>query len=154
MHTNKTFFCLVVIVLIIGCSNKPISGDWLIGEYSDKKHFFLKELYLKYVLKEYKTLDNSLSLRSDSTYTYINCNTITHGSWSISLDTLLLTCLEAKWKNDSLFNDSIPSIECRKTPAKLCITKKGELKNKFEVNPDDNPTNRIMYAVTWLSKND
>ncbi len=149
---NK-FLNVFFVVLIISCGNKPVSPNSLVGEYSDKKLGYLKGLYLGYVFNEFHSYGNSLSLRSDSTYTYINCSSITNGVWCVDADTLSLTCLDIKWKSDTLLN-RFGSIKCGETVGKIYITKQGDLQDRFKVRNEDNPTDRVMYAVILLSKNE
>jgi hypothetical protein len=150
---NNKILYLFFVVLMISCGNKPVSTNSLVGEYSDKKIPYIQKLYLLYIFNEYKSFGNSLSLRSDSTYTYINCSSITNGVWSVIGDSLSLTCLDVKWKRDSL-SKVMPALECGETAGKAYITKKGDLRSGFKVRKEDNPANKEIYAITWLSKNE
>lgn len=135
-----------MLALQINCGGKPKPNQSVIGEYRDKEIGFFEMLYLKYVCNELVTVGNSLSIRADSSYTYSSCNTIINGRWSIQSDSLNLDCSDIRWKNDSM-NVCNP-LQCQIAKSKVYITEDGEIKDRLEVRLN----NKLMHAITWLSK--
>ncbi len=147
------YLYLFFAVLILSCGNNPVTPKSLVGEYSDKQISTLRKLYWMYILNEFVSCGNSLSLRSDSTYTYMSCGSIINGIWSIDSDSISLTCLNIRWRNDSI-NKIRPALECGKTAGKIYISQKGDLEDRFIVRKEDSPTNKDGYVITLLSKNE
>lgn len=107
--------CLIIFLIcsVLACSKPDFE---IIGNYQTP-HYNLFE-NLAFALKRKKhTIGCSLEVNNDSTFTYKTCGNIISGTWTTKSDSLLLSVISNRWRNDSLavngYNGTFPNISTK-----------------------------------------
>ncbi len=100
---NRKYSLIIMLVIFVSSCTYHQSSVSLIGTY--------KSYTPKFSFKKYSIGDN-LTLKSDSNFIYENCGNISTGFWRLnsSNDSVLLFCVDFKYKNDSL--NRINKVHC------------------------------------------
>ncbi len=97
---NKTYYIFLLSFLFL--SHCSIDKNNLAGKYKTKNtDFNILERFRIMFLKEYRVINEKLTLKEDSSYIYQKCSAIEKGVWKISNDTLILHLKKVKLKTKS-----------------------------------------------------
>ena len=108
----KNLTLVLIVLLFLGCSNQTSLRT---GIYKYVRPSRVEFVYL-YLTQGIKScfVGSELVLNNDSTFKYTTCACIMTGKWINTKDSLFLTVIKDRWRNDSLdkngFNGTWPEI--------------------------------------------
>jgi hypothetical protein len=149
---KKSYLLLYIILLLYSCRTNTHQSS-LIGVFNDKKLTNWEHLKLYFIERKHRSVNHTLILSGDSTFSLSSCNTTVIGQWKINInrDSLFLFCSDNIWRSDSLKKIKPPVPGLGKWVTFQIIENKN-LQLKLETSNRVDSTNPTIKSVIWLEK--